>query len=75
MCSVFCWMATMRNRVLPTKAIGRLDCTVTTEQAADGTWQLQIESLLTFEKVFSLAQSAVVADNEHFGLVTREECE
>lgn len=61
---------------LPKRQIGRLFCTVTTIKCeADGSWKLRIEAVKKFEKVLSLAMEANVDDNEHFGLVTREECE
>ncbi|CAI2349986.1 unnamed protein product [Caenorhabditis sp. 36 PRJEB53466] len=62
---------------IPSRQIGRLVCLVTTEQTSDGPWQLRIESVPSFEAVLSLAMTASskVAENEHFGLVTREECE
>lgn len=49
-------------------------CTCSVELGQNG-WELRLESLKSFERVLSLAMSASIADNEHFGLVTREECD
>lgn len=61
---------------LPRRQIGRLLCTVTAIKCpSDGTWKLRIESVKKFDAVLSLAMEANVRETEHFGLVTREECE
>uniref|UniRef100_A0A1I7UXI7 DUF667 domain-containing protein n=1 Tax=Caenorhabditis tropicalis TaxID=1561998 RepID=A0A1I7UXI7_9PELO len=61
---------------LPKRQIGRLVCTVNAIKcSSDGSWKFRIESVKKFEKVLSIAMEANVMENEHFGLVTREECE
>ncbi|CAL2039600.1 unnamed protein product [Caenorhabditis brenneri] len=61
---------------LPKRQIGRLVCTVIAVKcSSDDSWKFRIENIKKFEKVLSIAMEANVSDNEHFGLVTREECE
>ncbi|EGT53518.1 hypothetical protein CAEBREN_25910 [Caenorhabditis brenneri] len=59
---------------LPKRQIGRLVCTVIAVKcSSDDSWKFRIENIKKFEKVLSIAMEANVSDNEHFGLVTREE--
>ncbi|ULT93866.1 hypothetical protein L3Y34_003400 [Caenorhabditis briggsae] len=61
---------------LPRRQIGRLLCTVTAIKcSSEGIWKLRIETIKKFDAVLSLAMEANVRETEHFGLVTREECE
>ncbi|CAB03357.1 DUF4210 domain-containing protein [Caenorhabditis elegans] len=61
---------------LPKREIGRLLCTVIAVQCpTEKIWKFRIETVKKFDKIVSLAMSANVSVDEHFGLVTREECE